>query len=163
MIREKKKFVIKSLQGNNVDDENKREQIKDQRSHLLIMEMTTTGILSTSSPLNQAELSVRRNLMQNPNQRRDQVLYGVSKEHLGRKQLIMKKRPATQLRPIQGNLRPIQVWRLESFRSSPGKNGVWFLHKQQVPRACQEHPRLQQSRSSQRESLKPENECVGFD
>ena len=25
MIREKKKFVIKSWQGNNVDDENKRE------------------------------------------------------------------------------------------------------------------------------------------
>ena len=31
------------------------------------MEMTTTGILSTSSPLNQVELCVRRNLMQNPN------------------------------------------------------------------------------------------------
>ena len=51
----------------NFDDENKREENKDERSHLLIMEMTTTGILSTSSPLNQVELCVRRNLMQNPN------------------------------------------------------------------------------------------------
>ena len=62
------------------------------------MEMTTTGILSTSSPLNQAELSVKSDakskLGEGPS------LVRVSKEHLGRKQLMMKKRPATQLRPI---------------------------------------------------------------
>ena len=38
----------------------------------------------------------------------------------------------------------------------------WFLHKQQVPGACQGHPRLQQSRSSQREYLEPELNWIEF-
>ena len=55
------------------------------------MEMTTTGILSMFSPL-----ELRFNSR-------------IRKEHLGRKQLMMKKSPAKQLRPMYGNRRPIHV------------------------------------------------------